>query len=132
MYKEEREKMLDVLAAADTLSSESKRPASLRKIVNLMDDTPNPTVYSWVGRAVEQGLLTRAKDEDGYQAVAITLKGYRLLGKSSPESVSEARRDVFGYKEAYLLLSEIFLNAEALDASQRDVLKEAVDALIRE
>lgn len=132
MKQEEERKMLDLLAAVDLMTSESHKPAPLRKLVKVME-MPDPTVYSYVDRAVRYGLVSKAQDEGGYRAVTITLKGYRLLGKGvkgAPVESPKPQERAMSYKQAYILLSQLFMVSEAIGASERRAIKEGLDRLL--
>ena len=75
MVNQEKEKMLEILGVADLIASETHRPVELRHMVKSVPNIPNPTVYSWVDRAVGHGLMEKSRSESGYKAVSITLKG---------------------------------------------------------
>lgn len=130
----ERKNMLELLGTVDLITSETHRPAELRQIVKSIPNRPSPTVYGWVDRAVGHGLMAKSISESGYKAASITLKGYRLLGQKEtvPVEAPEAQKGVFTYKQAYLLISDIFVNGGALGRPERDLLKEAIDKLITE
>jgi len=128
MNREER--IVGLLGIIDEMTSESKKPAPLSKLIK-KTVVPRPTVYMLVDMAEKRGLVTKTGDRS-YKYVALTLQGYRLLGKEGPVSVPGPQKDGFTYKDAYLLLSRVFIAGEALGAPERRVLSESIKSLVTE
>jgi len=132
MDNSEREKMLEVLRVIDFISSETHKPAELRQIVKSVPNMPSPTVYARVDRGVDYGLLTKGKGENGFLGASVTLKGYRLLGEEPEVFVEplEAKEGILTYKQAYHIISELFIADEGLIASERKAIVDSFGKLL--
>ena len=131
MKEEEKKRILDILTAVDALTSESKKPARLSEVVKLLDYIPAPSVYGWVSVAQKMGLVNKNMGR-GPKFLTVTLKGYRLLEKKPSVSPSEARGEEFTYKQAYSLLSNLFIVAGALGTSEKKAILDSISKLITE
>ena len=134
MKDQERQIMHELLGTVDLITSETHKPAELRQIVKSIPNTPPPTVYAWVDRAVGYGLMQKSVAEGGYKAVAITLKGYRMLGKQESIAVKpvEVAQGLLTYKQAYHIIKELLGANEGLGASEIGRIMNVMETLIKE
>lgn len=132
MKYEEKGKMLHILRGVDILTSESKGPATIVDLVDLIGELPAPTVYSHVDRACTHGLLTKGK-MGKRKAVSITLSGYRLLEKDAPiEAMQETKAPLLTTEQAFRIVCELYVSSESNLSSQRREVVESLINLIEE
>lgn len=140
MKETEKVRVISILQKVDEVTTESKQPMLLSELIHSMRPMPDPTTYAMVGVATKAGYLAKGENSYGKKSVALTLRGYKMIGSSAekPEVVeteapSEAvvpKRATIGYEEAYRVLSQLFLTAGELKADAKKAILKSLDKLV--
>ena len=69
--------LLEIVVAV----KENNQPVQIRKLVGILDDLPDSTVYSYCDALEEEGWAKNTKF-GGFKAIFPTIKGFRIIGET--------------------------------------------------